>query len=90
MKKFLIFLFYTLIFTTTSANTSDIKNKFFSTIEDFLEGNFEDTDFSIKSKDGLNKENQELNLQRRNKGKQIQKRKGHIHNNDAILLLADM
>ena len=56
MKKFLIILFSTLVFTTTSANTSDIKDKFFSTIEDFLDGNFEDTDFSIKSKDGLKPE----------------------------------
>ena len=54
MRKFLIILFSILLFATTSANTTDIKNKFFSSIEDFLEGNFEDTDFSIKSKEGIN------------------------------------
>ena len=56
MKKFLIIFFSVLVFTTTSANTSDIKNKFFSSIEDFLESNFEDTDFSIKSKEGTKPE----------------------------------
>ena len=51
------FIFLILSSVTFVSEASDLtknaKNKFFSTIEDFLEGNFEDTDFSIKSKDGL-------------------------------------
>jgi hypothetical protein len=55
MKKFIILLISTLIFasSTSIADTSKIKNDFFSSIESFLDGNFEDTDFSIKSTEGL-------------------------------------
>ena len=51
MKKYIILLISTLIFasSTSIADTSKIKNDFFSSIESFLDGNFEDTDFSIKS-----------------------------------------
>ena len=52
MKKYLILLFTVFVFTTSSADTSKIKDKFFSSIESFLDSNFEDTDFSIKSKEG--------------------------------------
>ena len=55
MKKYIILLISTLIFasSTSIADTSKIKNDFFSSIESFLDGNFEDTDFSIKSTEGL-------------------------------------
>ena len=56
MKNFFIFLFSVFIFSTTSANTLDIKNKFFTSIENFLDGNFKNTDFSIKSREGLKPE----------------------------------
>jgi hypothetical protein len=55
MKRYIILLISTLIFasSTSIADTSKIKNDFFSSIESFLDGNFEDTDFSIKSTEGL-------------------------------------
>tara|TARA_B100001057_G_scaffold218202_1_gene218360 strand:- start:1116 stop:1961 length:846 start_codon:yes stop_codon:yes gene_type:complete len=56
MKKILVILFSVFIFSTTSANTTNIKNKFFSSIENFFDGNFKDTDFSIKSREGLKPE----------------------------------
>jgi adhesin/invasin len=54
MNKYIILIISTLIFTssTSIADTSKIKNKFFSSIESFLDSNFEDTDFSIRSKEG--------------------------------------
>ena len=52
MKKYLIIFFSFLIFSTSSADTSKLKDNFFSSIENFLDGNFKDTDFSIKSKEG--------------------------------------
>ena len=54
MKKYLVFVISVLIFTSaiSVADTSDIKDKFFISIENFLDGNFEDTDFSIKTKEG--------------------------------------
>ncbi len=52
MKKILIIILSIFVFTTSSADTNKIKNKFFSSIENFLNSNFEDTDFSIKSKEG--------------------------------------
>ena len=52
MKKYLILLFTVFIFTTSSADTSKIKDKFFSSIESYLNDNFEDTEFTIKSKEG--------------------------------------
>jgi len=52
MKKYLVIFFSVLIFSTSSADTSKLKDNFFSSIENFLDGNFKDTDFSIKSKEG--------------------------------------
>ena len=52
MKKLFLIIFSVFVFTTSSADTNKIKNKFFSSIENFLNINFEDTDFSIKSKEG--------------------------------------
>ena len=52
MKRLFIFIFSVFIFTTSNADTSKIKNNFFSSIENFLNSNFENTDFSIKSKEG--------------------------------------
>ena len=54
MNRYIILIISTLIFTSSAsiADTSKIKNKFFSSIESFLDSNFEDTDFSIKSKEG--------------------------------------
>ena len=42
-----------IIASSAYADTSKIKDNFFSSIESFLDGNFEDTDFSIKSTEGL-------------------------------------
>ena len=53
MKKILILILTLFIFNTANADTSKIKDNFFSSIESFLDGNFEDTDFSIKSTEGL-------------------------------------
>ena len=53
MKKILILILTLFIFNTSNADTSKIKDNFFSSIESFLDGNFEDTDFSIKSTEGL-------------------------------------
>jgi hypothetical protein len=52
MRKLLVIILSAFIFTTSSADTSKIKDNFFSSIENFLNGNFENTDFSIKSKEG--------------------------------------
>jgi len=54
MKKYFLITFSIIIFSTviSVAETSKIKDNFFSSIENFLDGNFEDTDFSIKSKEG--------------------------------------
>ena len=52
MKKYLVIFFSVLIFSTSSADTSKLKDNFFSSIENFLDGNFKNTDFSIKSKEG--------------------------------------
>ena len=52
MRKYLILLFTVFVFTTSSADTSKIKNKFFNSIESYFNSNFEDTGFSIKSKEG--------------------------------------
>lgn len=56
MKKILIIIFSIFLFTTSTANTIDLKDNFFSSIENFFDGNFENTDFSIKSKEGLKPE----------------------------------
>ena len=53
MKKFLIIILTLFVFNVSNADTSKIKDNFFSSIESFLDGNFEDTDFSIKSTEGL-------------------------------------
>ena len=52
MKRYLIILFYIFIFTSSNADTVHIKDKFFNSIESLLDDNFENTDFSIKSKEG--------------------------------------
>ena len=52
MKRLLVIILSAFIFTTSSADTTKIKDKFFSSIESLLDSNFEDTDFSIKSKEG--------------------------------------
>jgi len=53
MKKILVLILTFFISTAVNADTSKIKDNFFSSIESFLDGNFEDTDFSIKSTEGL-------------------------------------
>jgi len=55
MKLIKIFLTSLCLIISSSAyaDTSKIKDNFFSSIESFLDGNFEDTDFSIKSTEGL-------------------------------------
>jgi len=55
MKKYFLITLSAVIFLSTAsvADTSKIKDSFFSSIESFLDGNFEDTDFSIKSIEGL-------------------------------------
>ena len=53
MKKFLIIILTLFVFNVSNADTSKIKDNFFSSIESFLDGNFDDTDFSIKSTEGL-------------------------------------
>ena len=52
MKKLFIIIFSVFVFTTSSADTSKIKDKFFSSIESYFNSNFEDTEFSVKSKEG--------------------------------------
>ena len=53
MKRFLTLILTLFVFNASNADTSKIKDNFFSSIESFLDGNFEDTDFSIKSTEGL-------------------------------------
>ena len=53
MKRFLILILTLFVFNVSNADTSKIKDNFFSSIESFLDGNFDDTDFSIKSTEGL-------------------------------------
>ena len=54
MKKYFLIVLSFVIFSSavSVAGTSELKNNFFSSIENFLDGNFKDTDFSIKSKEG--------------------------------------
>ena len=52
MNKFLIILFSVFMLTTSSADTLKIKDKFFNSIEEYFNSNFEDTEFSFKSKEG--------------------------------------
>jgi len=53
MKKILILILTFFISSAVNADTSKIKDNLFSSIESFLDGNFDDTDFSIKSTEGL-------------------------------------
>ena len=53
MKKFFILILTFFIFNASNADILKIKDNFFSSIESFLDGNFDDTDFSIKSTEGL-------------------------------------
>ena len=52
MSRLLVILLSVFIFTTSNADTTKFKDKFFNSIETLLNDNFEDTDFSIKSKEG--------------------------------------
>ena len=56
MKRLFIIFFSVFIFTTSSADTSKIKNNIFNSIENFLNDNFDDTEFSFKSKNGIKPE----------------------------------
>ena len=55
MKKYFLIALYALIFSSTVsvADTSKIKSNFFGSIESFLNDNFENTEVSIKSTEGL-------------------------------------
>ena len=45
MKKYLITLFAVIFFSAVSvADTSQLKNNFFNSLENFFDGKFEDTD----------------------------------------------
>ena len=52
MKKLFIIILSLFIFTVSNADTTKIKDKFFNSIETLLDSNFENTDFSFKSKEG--------------------------------------
>jgi len=54
MKKYFLIILSIVIFQSavSVADTSKLKNNFFSSIENLLDGNFKNTDFSIKSKEG--------------------------------------
>ena len=52
MKRYILIIFSIFIFTASSADTRQIKDRFFSSIESYLNDNFEDTEFSFKSKEG--------------------------------------
>ena len=77
MKKLLIIILSAFIFTTTSADTTKIKDKFFSSIESLLDSNFEDTDFSIKSKEGRASVSQ-ASWSLRSEGKRIESSKRSV------------
>ena len=51
MKKYFLIILSIVIFSSavSVADTSKLKNNFFSSIENLLDGNFKNTDFSIKS-----------------------------------------
>ncbi len=53
MKKIFVLILTFFIFNASNADILKIKDNFFSSIESFLDGNFDDTDFSIKSTEGL-------------------------------------
>jgi len=53
MNKIFVLIFTLFIFNASNADILKIKDNFFSSIESFLDGNFDDTDFSIKSTDGI-------------------------------------
>ena len=55
-KKYLLLILTLFISTAVNADTSKIKDNFFSSIENFLDDNFEGTDFTIKSKEGTKPE----------------------------------
>ncbi len=52
MKKYFFIILSVFIFTASSADTTKIKDRFFSSIENYFNDNFEDTEFSLKSKEG--------------------------------------
>ena len=53
LNKIILALSTLLITTSSIADTSKIKSNFFSSIESFLNNNFENTEVSIKSTEGL-------------------------------------
>ena len=52
MSRLLVIVLSVFIFTTSNADTTKFKDKFLNSIETLLNDNFDDTDFSIKSKEG--------------------------------------
>ena len=52
MKKYYLIILSIFIFTVSHADATKIRDKFFNSIETLLDDNFENTDFSIKSKEG--------------------------------------
>jgi len=53
MKNIFVLFLTLFISSLANADTLKIKDSFFSSIESLLDGNFEDTDFTIKSAEGL-------------------------------------
>ncbi len=56
MKKYHLIILSIFIFTASHADATKIRDKFFNSIETLLDDNFENTDFSIKSKEGVKPE----------------------------------
>ena len=58
MRNYFVVILSVLFFSSavSVADTAKIKNNFFSSIENLLDGNFKDTDFSLKSKEGVKPE----------------------------------
>ena len=53
MKKYIITLFTIIFISAVSvAETSELKDNFFNSLENFFDSKFDDTDISIKSKEG--------------------------------------
>ena len=61
MKNYLVILF-SVVIICRFVRYSKLKDNFFSSIENFLDGNFKDTDFSIKSKEGNKPEIRNFNF----------------------------
>lgn len=54
MKNLAILILSVFIFTTSSADTTKVKNKFFSSLESFLNDNFANTEFSVRDSENEN------------------------------------